>query len=161
MAAAAAAHGVEDAVHEFLINGYAHLPGIISPGTVGAMRAAWEPIRDTVVGQQNHDWQTRGQRRFTVNPIVWGSPFIQHGAEVFWEHPAVVDVLERVLGKDYACWGWGCNVPLDGSVHQRWCGRPSLTVRPLLQLTTVCLEMQAQAPRRWLGRERPDRTAGA
>ena len=117
----AAAHGVEDAVHEFVVNGYAHLPRIISPETVEAMRAAWEPIRDTVVGQQNNAWQTRGQRRFTVNPIVWGSPFIRNGGEVFWEHPAVVEVLERVLGKDYACWGWGCNVPLDGSVHQRWC----------------------------------------
>ena len=117
----AAAHGVEDAVHEFVVNGYAHLPRIIAPETVEAMRAAWEPIRDTVVGQQNNAWQTRGQRRFTVNPIVWGSPFIRNGGEVFWEHPAVVEVLERVLGKDYACWGWGCNVPLDGSVHQRWC----------------------------------------
>jgi len=152
-----AAHGVEDAVHEFVVNGYAHLPRIISPETVEAMRAAWEPIRDTVVGQQNNAWQTRGQRRFTVNPIVWGSPFIRNGGEVFWEHPAVVEVLERVLGKDYACWGWGCNVPLDGSVHQRWCG--SLPPHPTSLTATAphpptC---HRQAPRWRLGGERQGR----
>ena len=66
----AAAHGVEDAVHEFVVNGYAHLPRIISPETVEAMRAAWEPIRDTVVGQQNNAWQTRGQNFCSVGARV-------------------------------------------------------------------------------------------
>ena len=118
-------HGPADAVQELLINGVAHLDAIIDDATVRAMRSHWEPIRTAVVGKsEQNSWQTRGSHRYTCNPIVWGAPFLCGAAggtaPPFWEHPAVVATLEAALGPDYACWGWGCNVPLAGSAYQRW-----------------------------------------
>ena len=123
---------VERAVAEFAINGVAHLDGIIPPAALAEMRAVWPAVRDNfdvrygpehLPATADGSYSGKGPRRHQISPLPLAPPFLAAAGEPLacWvEHPAVLAFLEGVLGPDFCCSGWGCNVPYPGSAFQRW-----------------------------------------
>ena len=124
-AAADAGTAAERAITEFAINGVAHLADIIPQSATAAMREVWPDVREAFDSRFGPDhmpatadgsYSGKGPYRHQICPLPLAPPFL--GAWV--EHPAVVAFLRGVLGEDYCCSGWGCNVPYPGSAYQRW-----------------------------------------
>ena len=101
-------------MQEWRINGFVVFEGLIPLEKIDRIRQAWMPIRED--GIQQHGQGNAGKHRYNIS-VPFESPFLD---EDIFEHPALVEFLERVLGSDYVCAGFDSNTPFPGSEYQSW-----------------------------------------
>jgi hypothetical protein len=101
-------------MQEWRINGFVVFEGLIPLEKIDRIRQAWMPIRDD--GIKQHGQGNASKHRYNIG-VPFESPFVD---EEIFEHPALVEFLERVLGPDYVCAGFDSNTPFPGSEYQSW-----------------------------------------
>ncbi len=102
-------------MQEWQINGFVVFEDLIRWETIDRIREAWMPIRDRDIQRQGKD-PSRGYHRYNVR-VPFERPFVD--PEIF-EHLALVEFLERVLGPDYVWSHFDSNIPLPGTDYQKW-----------------------------------------
>ena len=106
---------IDRLIQEWRINGFVVFEEFIPLETVDRIHQAWVPIRNSGVEQQGQSGN-RGGYRYNVR-VPFESPFVD---EEIFEHPVLVDFLERVLGSDYVWSHFDSNIPLPGADYQHW-----------------------------------------
>ncbi|MCZ6676782.1 MAG: phytanoyl-CoA dioxygenase family protein [Candidatus Poribacteria bacterium] len=108
-------YDIEQLLQEWRINGFTVFEDFIPLETIDRIREAWIPIRDRDIQRQG-EHPSRGRFRYNVR-VPFERPFVN--PEIF-EHPALVEFLERALGPDYVWSHFDSNIPLPGTDYQKW-----------------------------------------
>ncbi len=108
-------YDIDQFLQEWRINGFVVFEDFISTEKIDQILEAWEPIRDQDIERQGKD-PRRGYHRYNVR-VPFERPFVD---EEIFEHPDLVEFLERVLGEDYVWSHYDSNIPLPGTDYQNW-----------------------------------------
>ena len=108
-------YDIDPMMQEWRINGFVVFEDFIPLEKIDRIREAWAPIRDHDIQQQG-EYPVRGFRRYNVR-VPFEQPFVD--PEIF-EHPALVEFLDRVLEPDYVWSHFDSNIPLPGTDYQKW-----------------------------------------
>ena len=106
---------IDRLMQEWRINGFVVFEDFIPLETIDRIRQAWVSIRNNGIEKQGQSGN-RGGYRYNVR-VPFESPFVD---EDIFEHPALVDFLERVLGSDYVWSHFDSNIPLPNADYQHW-----------------------------------------
>ena len=88
--------GIGQLMQEWRINGFVVFEGFIPLETIDQIRQAWVPIRNVGIEQQGKSGNA-GEYRYNIH-VPFENPFVD---EEIFEHSALVEFLERVLGSDH------------------------------------------------------------
>ena len=108
-------YDIDQLMQEWRINGFIVFEDLISLDTIDRIREAWIPVRDHDI-ELKGECPARGYHRYNVR-VPFERPFVD--SEIF-EHPALVEFLERAMGPDYVWSHFDSNIPLPGADYQRW-----------------------------------------
>tara|TARA_B100000686_G_C16795884_1_gene982306 strand:- start:3440 stop:4228 length:789 start_codon:yes stop_codon:yes gene_type:complete len=108
-------YNIAEKVLTFRINGFVVFEDLISSEKIDRILEAWKPIRNADIKRQGEN-PPRGWGRYNVR-VPFREPFVDQ--EIF-DHPAVVQFLEQVLGQDYVWTHFDSNIPLPGTNYQNW-----------------------------------------
>jgi hypothetical protein len=105
-------------MEEWRINGFVVFADLIPTEKIDRIREAWAPIRDREDRdiERQGKYPSRGYHRYNVR-VPFEQPFVD---EDLFEHPALVEFLERVMGPDYVWTHFDSNIPLPGTDYQKW-----------------------------------------
>lgn len=102
--------GVDEAWREFQEKGYVIFERAVDPAVLGAMYDVWEEYFEPF----------RKRRRPEIKRFPMHLPFkapLFHPS--FVEHPAVLDLTDRLLGRRYVCGYFGSETPLPGADYMQ------------------------------------------
>ena len=122
-------YDIDQLMQEWRINGFAVFEDFIPVEKIDRILEAWGPIRDLDIERQG-EYPVRGRFRYNVR-VPFERPFVD--PEIF-EHPALVEFLERALGPDYVWSHFDSNIPLPDTDYQRWHRDGAPTVAPGLMM---------------------------
>ena len=108
-------YDINQMMEEWRINGFVVFEDLIPTEKIDRIRDAWVPIRDRDIEQQGKN-PSRGYHRYNVQ-VPFKRPLVD---EEIFEHPALVEFLERVMGPDYVWTHFDSNIPLPGTDYQKW-----------------------------------------
>ena len=108
-------YDLDQMMEEFRINGFVVFEDLIPHETIDRILEAWRPIRDEDIERQGES-PPRGWGRYNVR-VPFQKPFVD--PEIF-EHPALAEFIERILGPDYYWSHFDSNIPLPGTDYQKW-----------------------------------------
>ncbi|MEE2657127.1 MAG: phytanoyl-CoA dioxygenase family protein [Candidatus Latescibacterota bacterium] len=105
-----------EALHQqWNVNGFVVFENLIAHEILDHIAEAWAPLRDADIQHQG-EFPSRGRFRYNVR-VPFRRPFVD--PEIF-EHSALVEFLELVLGPDYVWSHFDSNIPLPGTEYQNW-----------------------------------------
>ena len=107
--------GIGQLMQEWRINGFVVFEDFIPLETIDQIRQAWVPIRNVGIEQQGKSGNA-GEYRYNIH-VPFENPFVD---EEIFEHPALVEFLERVLGSDYVWSHFDSNIPVPSADYQPW-----------------------------------------
>ncbi len=112
----ATTYDIDQFVDEWRINGFVVFEDFIPEEKIDIIRDAWMPIRDAAVAEQGEN-SPAGAKRYNVR-VPFERPFVD--PDIF-EHPALVEFIERALCSDYLWSEFDANIPMPGCTeYQVW-----------------------------------------
>ena len=106
-------YDIDQHLEEWKINGFTIFEDLIPLTTIDRIREAWVPYRDGEIKKRDPDLI---EKRYNFS-VPFKKPFVE--PEIF-EHPAVVQFLEKALGPDYVWDEFDSNTPFPGVDYQEW-----------------------------------------